>query len=56
MFTAVQAGRHIAAIVDDVSITIFGLSRRNLTVSVAVTFNGGIFFAGLRFGGVDANE
>ena len=56
MFTAVQTRRHIAAIVDDVSITIFGLSRGNLTVSVAVTFNGGIFFAGLRFGGVDANE
>ena len=51
LIATVQTRCHIADGVHDVSITIFGLSRRNLTVSVAVTFNGGIFFAGLRFGG-----
>ena len=56
MFTAVQTRRHIAAGVDDISITIFGLPRGNLTVAVAVTFNGGIFFAGFGFEGVDSNE
>src|SRR5699024_10333081 len=51
LIATVQTRRHIAAIVDDGAVLVLMLARRNLSVSIAVTFNGGIFFAGLRLGG-----
>ena len=51
MFTAVQAGGHIAAGVDDGPVLVLGLARRHLTVAVAVALDRSVILAGLRLGG-----
>ena len=52
LVAAVQAGGHIAAVVDDIAVLVLMLARRHLAVAVAVALDGGILFAGLRLGGV----
>src|SRR5699024_4109477 len=51
LVAAVQAGGHIAAVVDDIAVLVLVLARRHLTVAVAVALDGGILLAGLRLGG-----
>src|SRR5699024_145199 len=47
VFAAVEAGGHVAAVVDDGAVLVLMLARRHL----AVALDRGVFLAGLRLGG-----
>ena len=51
VFATVEAGRHIAAVVDDGAVLVLVLARGHLAVAVAGALDRGVILAGLRLGG-----